>query len=63
VGKKRAEEEHTPSYEGTRTPSPTAPSFKLTKMVCAEADEAAAARRMEEENFMMTDSLLVLRTR
>lgn len=42
----------TPSYEGTRTPSPTAPSFTLTKMVCAEADEAAAARRREDENFM-----------
>ena len=42
----------TPSYETTRTPSPTAPLFSDTKIVCAEAVEAAAANTMGVENFM-----------
>jgi hypothetical protein len=45
--------EHTPSYEGTRTPSPTAPLFTLTMMVCAEADDAAATRAREVESFIL----------
>ena len=44
----------TPSYEGTRTPSPTAPPFSETKMVCAVADEAAAAIARDVESFILT---------
>lgn len=49
-----ADRKRTPSYEGTRTPSPTAPLFKETKMVWAVAEDAAAARTKDVENFMLT---------
>jgi hypothetical protein len=44
--------ERTPSYEGTRTPSPTAPPLTLTKIVCADVEVAAAARTSEVESFI-----------
>ena len=43
----------TPSYEGTRTPSPTAPPLTLTKMVCADVEVAAAARTSDVESFIV----------
>jgi hypothetical protein len=43
----------TPSYEGTRTPSPTAPPLTLTKIVWAEVDVAAAARTSEVDSFIV----------
>lgn len=47
------QERRTPSYEGTRTPSPTAPPFRETNMVCADADDAAAARARDVESFIV----------
>lgn len=44
--------EHTPSYEGTRTPSPTLPPFKETKIVCAEAEDATAATTRGVKSFI-----------
>ena len=43
----------TPSYVGTRTPSPTAPPLTLTKMVCADVEVAAAARTSDVESFIV----------
>lgn len=43
----------TPSYVGTRTPSPMALSLRETKIVCADADEAAATRAIEVESFIV----------
>ena len=43
----------TPSYDGTRTPSPTAPPLTLTKIVWADAELAAAARMSGAENFIV----------
>ena len=45
--------ERTPSYEGTRTPSPTAPPLTLTKIVWADAELAAAARTSGVESFIV----------
>jgi hypothetical protein len=47
----------TPSYDGTRIPSPTAPPFSETKMVCADAVEAAAIVR-PVESFIVTSRML-----
>ena len=43
----------TPSYVGTRTPSPTAPPLTLRKMVCADVEVVAAARTSDVESFIV----------
>jgi hypothetical protein len=50
----------TPSYVGTRTPSPTAPPLTLRKMVCADVEVVAAARTSDVESFIVKADVVLV---